>query len=182
MHAQSVGWCGVMFAESLLPRLEAIAARATAPEGVEVAWAELKRRGSSWIFRVFIERRDGVVGLEDCERVGRRLGLLLDVEDPIEDGYTLEVSTPGLDRPLHDERDYERFTGKLVKVKTKQLLDGRRRFRGRLGGMHGATVVLEEDGRTLEIPLVSIESGRLEVDLNEFNGAGQPSVNAGERS
>jgi ribosome maturation factor RimP len=156
-----------MYADSLLPTLESLARRAAEAEGVQVAWIELKRQGGSWVFRVFIEREEGAVGLADCERVGNRLGLLLDVEDPIDSSYTLEVSTPGLDRPLREERDYERFAGRLVKLKTKAPIGGRRKFVGRLLELRSGTVFLEEkDGAELAIPYSAIESGRLEVELS----------------
>lgn len=156
-----------MYADSLLPTLESLARRAAEAEGLEVAWVELKRQGGSWVFRVFIEREEGAVGLADCERAGDRLGLLLDVEDPIESSYTLEVSTPGLDRPLHGEKDYERFAGRLVRLKTKAPVAGRKRFVGRLQGVRSGTVLLEEkDSGEIAIPWSAIESGRLEVELD----------------
>lgn len=157
----------MMYADSLLPTLESIAARAAEAEGVRVAWLELKRQGGSFVFRVFIEREDGDVGLDDCERVGQRLGLLLDVEDPIEPSYTLEVSTPGLDRPLHDEKDYRRFAGRLARITTRRALAGRRRFTGRLAGVEGGEVLLDEGtGERTRLPLAEIQKGRLEVELD----------------
>jgi len=157
----------MMYADERLSELAAIAARAAeAEEGVDVAWVELKRRAGSWLFRVFIERADGNVGLSDCERVGERLSLLLDVEDPIDSAYTLEVSSPGLDRPLHGEKDYQRFQGRLARLKTRRAREGRRRFVGRLAGVERGDVLLEDDGRTLRFPLAEIESGRLEVEIS----------------
>ena len=173
-----------MFADNLLPQLEAIARRAAEPQGVEVAWVELKPQGRGWVFRVFIERvqNDGDVGrgvgLEDCQRVGERLSLLLDVEDPIESSYTLEVSSPGLDRPLHEPKDYERFVGKLARVKTKQATSGRRRFVGRLLGVEPTEptehaqrnepmILLDGEAGPIRIPYSAIESARLEVEFNQ---------------
>ena len=98
--------------EALLETLESVARRAAEAEGLQVAWIELKRQGGSHVFRVFIEREDGSASLADCERLTHRLGLLLDVEDPIDSAYVLEVSTPGLDRPLRNEKDYDRFVGR----------------------------------------------------------------------
>lgn len=181
----------VMFADSLLPQLAGIARRAE-PHGVDVAWVELKPQGRRWVFRVFIERvqhegykehkrhnrddEDGV-GLEDCQRVAERLSLLLDVEDPIESSYTLEVSSPGLDRPLHGPKDYERFVGKLARVKTKQAIGGRRRFIGRLLGLEPTkqdkkqgddpTILLDGEAGPIRIRFSAIESARLEVELNQ---------------
>lgn len=154
----------MMYAESLLPTLETLARRAAEPLGVEVAWVEFKREGPGWFLRVFIDRDDGV-DLKDCERVSERLGLLLDVEDPIESSYTLEVSTPGLDRPLFGRRDYERFTGHLARITTRAPFEGRRRFVGRLAGLDGDVVHLEGADGSWDIPLASIEKGRLEAEI-----------------
>jgi ribosome maturation factor RimP len=106
------------------------------------------------------------------------LSLLLDVEDPIESSYTLEVSSPGLDRPLHELKDYERFVGALAQVKTKQALEGRRRFVGRLLGVeptgvteqeqrNGATILIDGDSGPISIPYSAIESARLEVEIRK---------------
>ena len=105
------------------------------------------------------------MGLEECERVNERLSVLLDVKDPIESSYTLEVSTPGLDRPLWTMKDYERFTGRVAKIKTREQLDGKNRFRGRLAGVEGESVLLEQSGERKSIPFPIIESARLEVEL-----------------
>lgn len=182
----------VTFADNLLPQLEAIARRAAEPQGVEVAWVELEPQGRVWVFRVFIERIQngrnggdigdvgGGVGLEDCQRVGERLSLLLDVEDPIESSYTLEVSSPGLDRPLHEPKDYERFAGELARIKTKRAMGGRRRFAGRLVGVepmehtedadllrNDSAILLQEESGQIRIPYSAIESARLEVNIHQ---------------
>ncbi len=153
-----------MHDESLLPKLREVAQRAAEPLGIEVAWVEFKQAGGAGLLRVFIDRQEGV-GLEDCVRVNERLSVLLDVEDPIESSYTLEVSTPGLDRPLWNMKDYERFTGRLAKIKTKEQLDGKNRFRGRLAGVEGESVLLEQSGERKSIPFPIVESARLEVEF-----------------
>jgi ribosome maturation factor RimP len=152
--------------DGMLPQLEGLAKRAAQPVGVEVAWVELTHQGSSLLFRVFIDRDSGV-GLRECEQVSERLGVLLDVEDPIESGYTLEVSTPGLDRPLRTRRDYERFSGQLARIKTRERFNDRSLFRGRLAGMKDGNVLLDDSGETRSFPLSAIESGRLEVEMFE---------------
>jgi ribosome maturation factor RimP len=153
-----------MYADEMLPRLEELAKRAAQPVDVDVAWVEFKREGASWFFRVFIDRESGV-GLQECERVSKRLGVLLDVEDPIESSYTLEVSTPGLNRLLRTKRDFERFAGRVAHIKTRERFDDRSRFRGRLAGTEGENVLLEDSGETRSIPLSVIESARLEVEM-----------------
>lgn len=160
--------------EALLETLESLARRAAQAEGLQVAWIELKRQGGSHVFRVFIEREDASASLADCERLTHRLGLLLDVEDPIDSAYLLEVSTPGLDRPLRNERDYERFTGRLARIKTKTPLDGRRRFVGRLGGVRSGSIVIEdEEVGEVMVPLSSVDSARLEVEFGRPAARGQ---------
>ncbi|GMR22489.1 MAG: ribosome maturation factor RimP [Acidobacteriota bacterium] len=155
--------------DHLLRELEGLARSAASAEGVDVAWCELRGKLGSRVLRVFIERADGDVGLADCERVSKKLSVVLDVEDPIDSAYTLEVSTPGLDRPLHDERDYRRFEGKLARVKTNRAVDGRKRFVGRLAGISEGFLSLDEEDGTARIPLSVIESGRLEVELDPTN-------------
>ncbi len=162
-----------MSTDSMLPRLEELARRAAEPVGVEVAWIELKRQGSSRFFRVFIDRESGV-GLEDCERVSKRLGILLDVEDPIESSYTLEVSTPGLDRPLWTKGDYQRFAGRLVRIETRELIQERNRFRGRLAGVVEDNVMVEGSTDKWRIPFSYIESGKLEVEMFRPSNPAQP--------
>ena len=150
--------------DPLLAQLERLARRAAEPFGIEVAWVELKRHGGGTLFRVFIDQESGV-GLQDCQNVSERLGVLLDVEDPIESSYTLEVSSPGLERPLWSRKDYQRFIGRLARIRTREPLDGQRRFRGRLAGVEGDAVVLKTDGEQQRIPIPNIESGRLELEL-----------------
>ncbi len=159
--------------EELL-ELDSLARRAAQAEGLQLAWIELKRNGGSHVFRVFIEREDGGASLADCERLTHRLGLLLDVEDPIDSAYVLEVSTPGLDRPLRNEKDYDRFAGRLARVKTKTPLDGRRRFVGRLGGVKSGSVTIDdEEVGEVSIPLSSVDTARLEVEFGRPAARGQ---------
>jgi ribosome maturation factor RimP len=165
--------------EALHARIERLARRAAEGAGLELGWVELKGGGTSSVVRVFLDRLDGEVSIVDCERVTERLGILLDADDPIEGSYTLEVSSPGLDRPLFDEKDYVRFAGRRASLKTAQPVQGRRRISGRLRGVNDGAVVLEMDhegrrprdarGTTLSIPLSVVESGRLEVELTKPN-------------
>jgi ribosome maturation factor RimP len=163
--------------DALFETLLSLARRAAQAEGLEVAWIELKRHGGSQVFRVFIEREDAGASIADCERLTHRLGLLLDVEDPIESAYVLEVSTPGLDRPLRNEQDFERFQGRLARIKTRIPLEGRRTFLGRLSGLRPGMVRIEdEEVGEVSVPLADIESARLEVEF------GRPSKNSRKRA
>ncbi len=126
---------------------------------------------------------DSGVGVDDCAKVSRTISALLDVEDPIHRGYTLEVSSPGIDRPLVDRRDFERFAGLAARVETRQLHEGRRRFKGRLLGVVGDEVQLETDGGTVEVPLSEIAQAKLlltDALIAAERGAGQPRPSANE--
>lgn len=107
------------------------------------------------------ERRQGGVTVEDCELVSRRVSALLDAEDPIRAAYTLEVSSPGFDRPLRTRAHFERFRGSRVCVETRLPRDGRRRWTGRLRDVGLEAIALEVDGQPVELPLVEIRTARL---------------------
>ena len=112
--------------------------------------------------QIMAERSDGSgMGVEDCALVSRSVSALLDVEDPIEGSYQLEVSSPGIDRPLVRPQDYARFAGHVAKLELKMPRDGRRRFTGTLKGVAADAVLLDLDAETLKIPLADIERGKL---------------------
>lgn len=108
-------------------------------------------------------REDREMTVEDCQAISRHVSALLDVEDPISDAYTLEVSSPGIDRPLTRLADYERFQGELAKITLCLMQDGRRRFNGRLGGVsETGLVVLETSFGKFEFAFDEIELGRID--------------------
>ena len=131
--------------------------------GYELVELEYKGRGKAGLVRLYIDRPDGV-GLDDCERVSRRVSALLDVEDPVPGQYDLEVSSPGLDRPLRTAEHYRRFVGETVKVQTVRPLEGRRRFKGPLVGFDGETLRVAVDGVERAIPLEAVERASLAPD------------------
>jgi len=114
---------------------------------------------------------DDSVGIVDCQRVSQDLSALLDVEDDdleaaaLGNAYTLEVSSPGLDRPLRHEADYRRFRGRLAKLVTTVPVNGQSAFAGRLGGVEDGMVVLEEGRKIHRVPVAQIKRGRLEVEF-----------------
>jgi ribosome maturation factor RimP len=119
------------------------------------------------IVRVFIDKPQGVTH-EDCAAVSLHLGTILDVEDFIHASYTLEVSSPGLERGLYKRADFERFAGSNAKMKSRLPINGQRNFRGRLIGVDGSDVLFED--RTsghVRVPLDTITKANLEVDVNE---------------
>lgn len=133
--------------------------------GCELVGIEYHPSGRHSLLRVYIDRPEGVT-VDDCSAVSYQVSGLLDVEDPIPGHYTLEVSSPGLDRPLFQARDFERFAGQQVKIRTRFPVAGQRNFRGLLQGMQGQQVVIDEqDGRRVELPLDQIEQARLVPDL-----------------
>src|SRR5262245_10233482 len=136
-------------------------------QGYELVEFELKGGGKSSIMRVFIDKPSGITH-QDCELVSEQLGTVLDVEDLIPFSYTLEVSSPGLDRKLVKDSDYTRFAGKLAKVQTRVPLQNQKTFRGRLRGLQDDKVLLEmPKGGSMEIPLDVIQETRLEFDWAE---------------
>jgi ribosome maturation factor RimP len=114
------------------------------------------------------------ISFEDCERVSRELGAVLDVEDPIGHAYRLEVSSPGLDRPLRKLEHFQRFVGHEVKIKLHDGIDGRHNYKGRLLAVNPAgdraTIILEVDGKQHELPFDDIESARLVPDWDAVMG------------
>ena len=133
-------------------------------QGYELVDAELKGAGNNSILRIFIDRFSGI-SHHDCGLVSEQVGTVLDVEDVIPFSYTLEVSSPGLERKLVRESDYTRFDGKLARIQTRIALNQQKVFRGRLRGLHNGSVRLElPKGDVLEIPLDVIQEARLEFD------------------
>jgi ribosome maturation factor RimP len=131
------------------------------PMGYDLVGVEfLQRGGAGAVLRVYIDHEDGIT-LDDCSAVSHQLSGVLDVEDPIRGHYDLEVSSPGLDRPLFSVQDYIRFQGRRARIKLAVKLDGRRNFEGLLAGVHDAVLLLEVDGETSSLPLDIIESARL---------------------
>jgi len=122
---------------------------------------DFKKEGPQWLLRIYIEHEPGGVTLGDCETVSRDLSTALDVEDLIPHAYTLEVSSPGIDRPLTRAKDYARFAGFEAKLETRAPIDGRKRFKGRLKGLEAETVKIEVEGAELALPLEEIEKAKL---------------------
>jgi ribosome maturation factor RimP len=112
--------------------------------------------------QVMAERVDGIpISVDDCARISRAVSVLLDVEDPIPGAYTLEVSSPGIDRPLVRKKDFESYAGFEARVEMRQPIDGRRRFRGRLLGVQGDCLRIAFDDEEATLPLSEVEEARL---------------------
>ena len=132
--------------------------------GYELVAVEHRRGTRSSLLRVYIDSPDGI-GVDDCSRVSHQLSGVLDVEEPIAGHYTLEVSSPGLDRLLSKPQDYERFAGQMVKVRLHALLEGRRKLVGVLKGIEQDQVIIEEEGKEWRLALHDIEQTRLVPDV-----------------
>ena len=136
--------------------------------GCELVELEFHAHRGGGLLRLYIDRpasagSDGVT-VEDCEAVSRRVSAVLDAADPIKAEYTLEVSSPGLDRPLRTRAHFERFVGGRVHVETALPRDGRRRWTGKLLVIEGDTIALEVDGKTVEFGIGEIKTARLVPD------------------
>ncbi len=133
--------------------------------GYELVGIEFIDRGQQGILRVYIDREAGV-DIEDCASISHQLSAILDVEEPIQQAYDLEISSPGVDRPLFKREDYERFSGRKVKIKLAVALDGRRNFKGKLQGVsESRNVSIVIDDEVFEIPLSDIAKANLIGDI-----------------
>jgi ribosome maturation factor RimP len=145
-------------------RIRQLVAMAVESLGYELVDLEFKGAGNNSVLRIYIDKPDGIAH-SDCGLVSEQVGTVLDVEDVIPHKYTLEVSSPGLDRKLVKESDFSRFVGKLAKIQTRIPLQHQKVFKGRLKGLRDGSVVLElPQGNLLEIPLDVIQEARLEFE------------------
>ena len=133
-------------------------------KGLELVDVEYNKEGDNWILRVFIDKEGGI-DLEDCEQVSEELSTHLDVEDPIDHSYLLEVSSPGLDRPLRTDEDFARFAGELVEVSTYAPVDGQKEFVGELAGLEDGNVKLLIDEEEVLIPRNKVAQTKLTVEF-----------------
>jgi ribosome maturation factor RimP len=142
-----------------------------ASEGMELVEVEFQSEPRGWVLRLYIDREGGVT-LQDCTAVSREVGDLLDVKDLISHSYHLEVSSPGLDRPIRKPKDFDRFSGHRVKVSLSRALDGRRVFQGMLLGREGQVLRVDCGGKVFEIPLGEVAKARLIFPWGEGRGQG----------
>jgi ribosome maturation factor RimP len=123
-----------------------------------------RRESSGWVLRLFIDKEDGVT-LDDCTAVSREVSHLLDIEDIIEQAFNLEVSSPGLDRPLKSVGDFQRFAGRKAKVTTKEPIEGNQVFMGRINKVEDELITMEVGQQELCIPFSEVAKARLEVEF-----------------
>jgi ribosome maturation factor RimP len=151
--------------ELVIERVQALSLPVVESSGMELVDVVFRREGRGWVLRLYLDKPGGVT-LDNCQEVSEQLFDLLDIEDLINHPYTLEVSSPGLDRVLKTPQDFLRFAGRLTRIQTTAPIDGQQRFRGRLEGYRDGMVVLRPSkGPELLIPLGAIAKARLEVEI-----------------
>jgi ribosome maturation factor RimP len=156
----------------VVEQVRALAARVAATHGLVIFDVQFRREAAGMVLRVQIDRpgasatAEDSVSVDDCAVVSRDLSAVLDVEDVVAAAYTLEVSSPGLDRPLRGADDYRRFAGRRAKLVMREAVDGQTYFKGRLGGVEDGAVVIEgEDRRRHRVPIAIITRANLEVEF-----------------
>jgi ribosome maturation factor RimP len=162
-------------ATDVIGLVRAIAGRVAASYGLEIFDVQFRREAAGMVLRVLIDRpgpgatAEESVSVDDCANISRDLSAIFDVEDVVPGAYTLEVSSPGLDRPLTRPDDYRRFAGRRAKLVMREAVDGQTFFKGTLGGVeegHVLVVLIEaEDRRTHRVPLTAITRANLEVEF-----------------
>jgi ribosome maturation factor RimP len=148
-------------------RIRGIAEKVAADHGLELVHVDIGVLGRNAVMRVFIDKPGGVTH-EDCSAVSHHVGTILDVEDFVSSTYTLEVSSPGLERGLYKREDYERFAGHMAKLKAREPVNGQRNFKGRIVGVEGDAVVFDDKtSGQVRVPVEKIAKANLEIDVEE---------------
>jgi ribosome maturation factor RimP len=158
---------------SVVERVRDTAARVAASYGLDIFDVQFRREASGMVLRVQLDRpgmaatAEESVSVEDCARVSRDLSAIFDVDDVVTTAYILEVSSPGLDRPLRQAADYGRFAGRRAKIVLAEAVDGQTFFKGRLAGLdeHGVITIETDDGRRHRVPFTVITRANLEVEF-----------------
>lgn len=151
-------------ADDIIQKVEKLAAPVLEAAGVSLVEVQFRRESRGWVLRFFIENEQGVT-LSDCQQVSRELGALMDVEELVDFPYTLEVSSPGLERPLKKEADFIRFKGKRIRVKTTVAWEGQRNFEGELQGLEEGLVRLMVGAKEVKIPYSCIAKANLKHEF-----------------
>jgi|SRR5262245_20253201 len=161
-----------MGAGSLIEQIRSMAGRVASSYGLEIFDVQYRREAAGMVLRIQIDRpgpaatAEESVSVDDCANVSRDLGAMLDVEDVVPSAYTLEVSSPGLDRPLRKADDYRRFAGRRAKLVMREAVDGETFFRGTIGGVDDGHVLIDaDDQKRHRVPLSLITRANLEVEF-----------------
>lgn len=152
-------------ADQVIERVRTLTIPVVEGLGIELVDVVFRREGRGWVLRLYVDKPGGIT-LDNCQAVTEQLSDLLDIEDVIDHPYTLEVSSPGLNRILKTPGDFLRFSGRLARIQTADPIDGQRRFLGRLEGYRNGMVILRQDkGTERLIPFDAITKARLEPEL-----------------
>jgi len=152
-----------MTGKNIVTKIESLIGPAVNGLGFELYDLVFAKEGANWYLRVFIDKPGGVT-IDDCEAASRAIEKVLDEKDPIEQSYILEVSSPGLDRPLKKDADYDRFLDRVVDVKLYKPLNRRKEYTGKLAGLQdGHIVIIDNSGNTLRFPKSDVALCRLAV-------------------
>lgn len=154
-------------------KVHALVEPAVEAAGYELVEAQWKHEPGGWVIRLLIDNPAGSVGLADCERVSREVSVLLDVHDVVAHAYSLEVSSPGLDRPLLKPAHFRRFLGQRAKVRLKGGVSGRRNFTGKIVNADEARILLEVDGKEQELQLADLERAQLVFEIEKVSKEGK---------
>jgi ribosome maturation factor RimP len=163
--SNSENWSEPDMVDTVNKRVETVALPVLEELGLELVEVQYRREQSGWVLRLIIDKQEDGVSLEDCAAVSREMSQLLDIEDFIEQAYNLEVSSPGLDRPLKSMADFQRFTGRKTKIKTIEPIAGERVFIGRIQQASGETIILEVGRKEVTIPFSQVAKARLEIEF-----------------
>jgi ribosome maturation factor RimP len=136
-------------------------------EGMEWVDIEYRRESRGWVLRLYLDKEGGIT-LEDCAKVSREIGRILDIEDVIQTPYTLEVSSPGITRSLKTEKDFRAHLNRLIKLKTIDPIENRRQFKGKLLEVSENRIEIEIEGEVFQIPLSNVAKANLEIDWDMF--------------
>jgi ribosome maturation factor RimP len=149
--------------ENLLQEVREVVEPILESQGLELVDLEYQRESQGWVLRIYLDREGGV-SLEDCAGISHEVGAVLEVKDLIPSSYILEVSSPGLTRPLKKPEDFNKFRNQMVKIKLYEPFDGRKNFKGTLLGLEGDRVRVEVEQQVYELPLQRIAKANLEID------------------
>jgi ribosome maturation factor RimP len=150
--------------KEIIERVECLADPILRNIEMELVETEYRREARGWVLRLYIDKEGGVT-LDDCTRVSQEIGRVLDIEDLISVPYTLEVSSPGLRRPLRREKDFQKYRDRMIRVKTFAPVENRRQFKGKLMGLVDQCIEIGADDEIFRIPLSNIAKANLEIDF-----------------
>jgi len=152
----------------VIEQVEEILRPIAARLGLETVEVSVSGEARHTVLRVVMDRPEGGITVEECARVNEALGRQLDLYDLFDHAYTLEVSSPGLDRPLRNDADFRRFAGRKAEITTYGPVDGQRHFRGILLGVIGTAIVLQTDRKQVQLPKEQIAQARLVVEMDDL--------------